>query len=50
MKKCEECLHSRPVVSENGYHYICCLSPKKAVNCIAGIKSQFVSLKKNNNT
>ena len=30
---CDYCLNSRPVISENGLHYICCLSSKKAVEC-----------------
>lgn len=46
MKKCEECLHSRPIISENGYHYICCLSSKKATDCMIGKESQFVTLEK----
>ena len=31
---CEKCLNSRPIVSENGYRYICCLTPKQAAECI----------------
>lgn len=38
MEKCEQCLHSRPIVSENGIHYRCCLSAKKAVECMCGVK------------
>lgn len=32
--KCETCLNSRTVISENGYHFVCALSDKKAVSCI----------------
>lgn len=32
--KCETCINSRPIISENGIHYICCLSPRKSRNCI----------------
>ena len=32
--KCETCLYSRIVISENGYHRICALSDKKAIECI----------------
>lgn len=32
--KCDTCLNSRTVVSENGYHPICCLSARKANACI----------------
>ena len=46
MKDCEKCLHSRPIISENGYHAVCCLSQKKAVNCMMGKKNHFVALKK----
>ena len=46
MKKCEECLNSRLVVSENGYHAVCCLSQKKAIDCMIGKKSQFVTITK----
>lgn len=34
--KCEGCAHSRAVISENGLHYVCCLSPKKAIQCKIG--------------
>ena len=47
MKECEKCLNSRPIISENGYHYICCLSQKAATDCMIGKKSQFTTLKKN---
>jgi hypothetical protein len=30
---CETCINSRLVVSENGYHYQCCLSGIKALRC-----------------
>ena len=39
--KCDSCLNSRPIVSENGIHYGCMLSNKKATECIFG-KSHFV--------
>lgn len=35
-EKCESCLNSRLVVSENGYHYQCCLSGIKALRCHGG--------------
>ena len=40
--KCDICLNSRPVVSENGIHYICTLSNKKATACLFGEKDSFV--------
>lgn len=47
MKKCEQCLNSRLIISENGYHTVCCLSQKAATNCILGKKNQFITLKNN---
>jgi hypothetical protein len=32
-------------VSENGYHAVCCLSQKKAMDCMMGKKNYFVSVK-----
>lgn len=49
MKDCEKCLHSRLIISENGYHSVCCLSQKKAVDCMTGKKSQFATLEKDKN-
>ena len=46
MKDCDKCLHSRLIISENEYHYACCLSQKKAVDCMIGKKSQFATLEK----
>ena len=48
MQKCEECLNSRPIISENGYHAVCCLSQKKAMDCMMGKKNHFVSVKGDN--
>lgn len=46
MQKCEECLRSRIIVSENGYHAVCCLAQKKAMNCMTGVRSYFIGAKK----
>lgn len=46
MNKCEECVHSRPIISENGYHSVCCLSQKAMVDCLMGKKSQFMTFEK----
>jgi hypothetical protein len=32
--RCDTCINSRVVVSENGYHSICTLSSKAAINCM----------------
>lgn len=42
IKKCDSCLNSRIVVSENGLHSICCLSEKKAVACMLGKKDSYL--------
>ena len=39
--RCGSCLNGRLVVSENGFHYICCLTQKKALNCLIGIKDSY---------
>lgn len=41
MSECETCLNSRPIISENGLHRVCCLSSKKAVDCITGKKKYY---------
>lgn len=43
MNKCDKCLNSRPIISENDYHFICCLSSKKATDCITHTKDYFIS-------
>ena len=40
--RCDKCLNSRPVLSENGWHSICCLSVKAMEKCLAGEKDRFV--------
>lgn len=47
MNKCEKCLHyCRLIVSENGWHYVCSLSQRKALNCMMNKKSHFVAKEK----
>ena len=46
MKDCEKCLHSRLIISENGYHSVCCLSQKAATDCMIGKKNHFATLEK----
>lgn len=41
MSKCDLCINSRAIISENGCHYICCLSEKKAMECILNVKEYF---------
>ena len=46
IKKCDSCLNSRLVVSENGLHSVCCLSEKNAVDCMLGEKDKYVEFPK----
>ena len=34
IERCATCINSRTIVSENGYHSICTLSSKAAINCM----------------
>lgn len=38
---CSTCVHRRPIISENGLHYVCALSRIAATNCIKGNKVRF---------
>ena len=40
--KCDTCLNSRPIISENGIHYVCCLSNKASANCLTGKRDQYI--------
>ena len=39
---CSICVHSRPIMSENGLHYVCALSAQAAKKCIYGVNDRFV--------
>lgn len=34
MDNCKDCLNSRLIVSENGFHYNCIFSSRKAIKCM----------------
>ena len=40
--RCENCFNSRLLISENGYHYECCLWQKKATDCITKVKDHYI--------
>lgn len=44
MDKCGHCANSRPVISENGWHFVCALHHTAARNCMLGKKEHFVSV------
>lgn len=46
LKLCDVCVHSRLIVSENGFHFACTLSSRAAMNCISGKKNAFVTLRR----
>ena len=39
--RCANCVHSRTIVSENGFHASCLLSRKKVAECVAGTRDHF---------
>ena len=39
--RCDTCLNSRVIISGNGYHSVCCLSQKNAVDCITKQKDYY---------
>jgi len=42
--KCDGCLNSMRIISENGFHSICCLSEKKAIDCFTDKEDHSVFL------
>ena len=47
MKQCIQCLNSRRMVSENGYHSVCRLPHKQALDCFMGNHEQFIDIMDN---
>jgi hypothetical protein len=43
---CARCRNRRGIISENGFHYVCGLSWKKARDCILGIRKHYFELPK----
>lgn len=44
MNKCIFCLNGRTIVSESGFHNICCLSDKQSCECLLKIKDHFIKI------
>lgn len=40
-RRCDVCLNSRAVVSENGVRFVCCLSEKQSLDCLMGVKDSY---------
>ena len=40
--KCNTCFNGIPVISENGMHYNCALSEKKALYCLTGQEDSYI--------
>lgn len=36
MNSCNNCIYSRPIISENGISYKCTLSSSRAIKCLGG--------------
>ena len=43
---CSTCVHRRPIISENGLHYVCGLSWQTARSCITGRKCYYAEIPK----
>ena len=44
MDKCSTCINGRGIISEDGWHYICCLSSRKAVDCATNKKDYYITI------
>jgi hypothetical protein len=42
ISKCETCIHTRLVPSENGWHRACCLTSNAQILCITGRVSRYI--------
>ena len=42
--KCDKCIHTRLIMSENGLHPVCALSPKVAKKCMVNNYSKLVTI------
>lgn len=40
--KCDSCLNSRVIVSETGFYSSCCLSDKKAMDCLMNKEESYI--------
>lgn len=47
LNKCNTCINSRGIISENGLHYICSLSSHKAIECMFDEKNYYINFRTN---
>lgn len=43
--RCNSCLNSRLIISENGFHYVCRLNKRQYFRCITGVEDWSVRTK-----
>lgn len=48
INKCETCIHTRFVLSENGWHRVCCLSQTAEMLCVTGKVRRYIRWCPNN--
>ena len=39
--RCDVCLNSRAIISENDIHFVCCLPKKQSLDCLMGVKDSY---------
>lgn len=49
MEKCKTCINSRPIISENGIHWSCCLYSKHIEMCVTEVKDHYIAIVRNVN-
>lgn len=45
-ERCNDCLNSRLIISENGWHAVCTLSGRAAIQCITGQVDKFIAIRR----
>lgn len=43
--RCNTCINSQVVVSENDHYYVCCLSDKQILDCLMGANNHYIDIK-----
>ena len=45
--RCDSCINTRSVISENGMHHVCVLSDREMMDCMMGKKDHYFTFKLN---